>query len=260
MKYPLVGCVANSSAKAQTAFQAIMARYNFVDIDRNPELPVDVIVVLGGDGFMLHSLHRFMERQIPLYAMNSGTVGFLTNTYSEECLLERLAKAECTIVHPLKMTAVAVTGIEYQALAVNEVSLLRESNQAAKIKISIDNAVRLEELVADGVLVSTAAGSTAYNLSVGGPIIPMGSNILALTPISPFRPRRWQGALLPHRAVVRFEILDPYRRAVSATADFNEVRDVASVEVQEDRNIKLSLLFDVDHSLEERIIREQFVP
>lgn len=259
-KYKIIGCVADKTEKAQAALRAIMARYKLVDIDRDPSQKVNVIIVLGGDGFMLHSLHRFMHLHVPLYAMNSGTVGFLMNSYSEDQLLERLEGAECEMVSPLKMTALGLDNVEYEALAVNEVSILRESNQAARISISIDDAVRMPELVADGIIVATAAGSSAYNLSAGGPIIPMGANILALTPISPFRPRRWHGALLPHTAIIRFNILDPYKRPVSATADFNEVRDVVKVEIREETNMKLQLLFDPDHSLEERIIREQFVP
>lgn len=258
-KYRLIGCIADKTDKAQAVFQSIMTRYKLIDIASYPEQKVDVIVVLGGDGFMLHSLHRFMHRAVPFYALNSGTIGFLMNVHSKDCLLERLEHAECTLVSPLKMLAKTINDIEYQALAVNEVSLLRESNQAAKISISIDNAVRMKELVADGILVATAAGSSAYNLSAGGPIIPMGANILALTPISPFRPRRWHGALLPHTATIRFDIIDPYKRPVSATADFNEVRDIISVEIKEDTEHKLQLLFDPDHSLEERIIREQFI-
>ncbi|MBW7852052.1 MAG: NAD kinase [Rhodospirillales bacterium] len=240
---------------AQTALNRLRHRYGHAPAER-----AEVIVALGGDGFMLETLHRHIERRLPIYGMNRGTVGFLMNVYREEDLPARLADAQAVRLHPLRMTARTLDGATHEALAINEVSLLRESRQAAKIRIRIDGKVRLEELVCDGILVATPAGSTAYNLSAHGPILPMGSNILALTPISAFRPRRWRGALLSHTARVNFEILESDKRPVSAVADYTEVRDVAAVEVREDRDIGLTLLFDPEHNLEERIIAEQFLP
>lgn len=219
----------------------------------------DVIVALGGDGFMLESLHRFMALGKPIYGMHRGTVGFLMNAFREDDLTARLHRAQPVTLHPLRMIAETVAGREAEALAINEVSLLRETRQAAKLRITIDGRERLSELVCDGVLVCTAAGSTAYNLSAHGPILPMGANVMALTPISAFRPRRWRGAILPHRATVRIDILDSHKRPVSAVADYTEVRDVRRVEVREDRSVVLSILFDPEHNLEERILSEQFM-
>src|SRR6201985_2300011 len=218
----------------------------------------DIIVALGGDGFMLQTLHAFLGTGKPIYGMNLGSVGFLMNEYRTENLIERLAAAERAVVHPLRMTAHGAKG-RVEALAFNEVSLLRETRQAAKLSIQVDERVRIAELICDGVLVSTPAGSTAYNLSAHGPILPIDAALLALTPISAFRPRRWHGALLPHRARTRFEIRDPKKRPVSAVADNLEVRNVASVDVAEDRSISMTKLFDAGHSLDERILAEQFV-
>lgn len=231
--------------------------------DRYPHVPpeeADLIVALGGDGFMLEMLHRYIDRHVPIYGMNRGSVGFLMNTFREHGLIERLQKAQGVVLHPLRMRARLRNGEIVDALAINEVSLLRETRQAAKVRIRIDGKQRLEELICDGVLVSSPAGSTAYNLSAHGPIIPLGAGILALTPISAFRPRRWRGALLPHTAKVTFEIEEADKRPVSAVADYTEARDVAEVDVHEDRTIDLTLLFDPEHNLEERIIAEQFVP
>lgn len=231
--------------------------------DRYEHVPpeeADLIVALGGDGFMLEVLHRYIERHVPIYGMNRGSVGFLMNSFREHGLIDRLRKAESVVLHPLRMRAKLRDGTQIEALAINEVSLLRETRQAAKVLIRIDGKQRLDELICDGVLVSSPAGSTAYNLSAHGPIIPLGAGILALTPISAFRPRRWRGALLPHTAQVSFEILESDKRPVSAVADYTEARDVAAVDVHEDRSIDLSLLFDPEHNLEERIIAEQFVP
>ncbi|MDB5375512.1 MAG: kinase, partial [Belnapia sp.] len=213
---------------------------------------------LGGDGCMLETQHRLLGRNIPIYGMNCGSVGFLMNDYREDGLLERLAEAQAAMLHPLRMRAVSADGAVQEALAINEVSLLRETRQAAKIRILIDGKERLSELICDGVLVATPAGSTAYNLSAHGPIVPLGANLLPLTPISAFRPRRWRGALLPGDAQVVFEILEAAKRPVAAVADYTEVRDVRRVEVREDRSICLTLLFDPDHGLSERIIAEQF--
>ena len=218
----------------------------------------DVIVALGGDGFMLETLHTVMERRTPVFGMNRGSVGFLMNDYEEEGLLERLADAGRAVIHPLQMDAWTESGQVHSGLAINEVSLLRQTRQSAKLRISVDDRVRLEELSCDGCLVATAAGSTAYNLSAHGPIIPLDSRVLALTPISAFRPRRWRGALLPHQAKVCFEILEADKRPVSATADNFEVRRVVKVDVRERRDIALTMLFDAGRSFEERVLAEQF--
>ncbi|WP_142849961.1 NAD kinase [Telmatospirillum sp. J64-1] len=255
MKFETVAFVAADGQPAQTALNRLRHRYG-----HTPPEKADVIVALGGDGFMLECLHRHIDRKVPIYGMNRGTVGFLMNVYSEEGLMERLERAEAVQLHPLRMQTLTMNGEEHEALAINEVSLLRETRQAAKIRISIDGKMRMEELVCDGVLVATPAGSTAYNLSAHGPIVPMGAGVLALTPISAFRPRRWRGALLSHKVTVEFSILEGAKRPVSAVADYTEVRDVARVTVREARDKALSLLFDPEHNLEERIIAEQFLP
>lgn len=240
---------------AQESLRRLRDRYGHVD-----ENEADIVVALGGDGFMLETLHRHMERNVPIYGMHRGTIGFLMNEYVEDGLMERIAGAKEVVVHPLRMKAVDLAGKTHRALAINEVSLLRETRQAAKIRIAIDGVTRLEELICDGVLVSTPAGSTAYNLSAHGPVVPIGSDVFPLTPISAFRPRRWRGALLPHQAKVHFEILEAEKRPVSAVADNYEVRDVATVDVEEDRGVDIRLLFDSAHDLAERIIKEQFQP
>lgn len=250
-----VAFAAADTPEAQAALARLTARYGEVA----PE-DASFIVALGGDGLMLETLHRFMDRKIPIFGMNCGSVGFLLNDYREEGLVERLARAQSVVLHPLRMIARTVDGRTFEALAINEVSLRRETRQAAKLSISIDGVERLGELVCDGALVSTPAGSTAYNLSAHGPIIPLGAGVLALTPISAFRPRRWRGALLPHTARIAFGIREAAKRPVSAVADYTEVRDVATVEVQEDRSVALTLLFDPEHNLEERILKEQFLP
>jgi len=218
----------------------------------------DIIVALGGDGFMLETLHTVLERTTPVYGMNCGSVGFMMNDFSEADLPARLLSAQAAVLHPLRMHAITRTGVVAEALALNEVSLLRELRQAAKIRISIDGRVRLEELICDGVLISTPAGSTAYNLSAHGPIVPLSANLLPLTPISAFRPRRWRGALLPSSAEVLFEVLEPEKRPVAAVADGVEVREVISVAVSEDRSLEACILFDPDQGLSERILAEQF--
>ncbi len=223
-----------------------------------PDHSADVVVMLGGDGFMLETIHHFMGRGLPVFGMNCGTVGFLLNEYREDGLQERLAQAERATVRPLRAVGRDVRGRPFTMLAVNEVSLLRETRQTAKLQISIDGVERLGELAADGCMVATPAGSTAYNFSAHGPILPIGSRLLALTPISAFRPRRWRGALLSSEAVVRFDVHDPDTRPVSAVADNQEVRDVAHVTVSEDRDLTVDLLFDAGHDLQERILREQF--
>lgn len=253
-----LACIADSSGKAQDAYAQLRQHYDFVDLKGKRNRP-DAIVVLGGDGFMLQVLHQHMHRNIPIYGMNCGTVGFLLNKFSTENLHDRIVQARPSTLHPLTMYTRTLDGKEKHQLAINEVSLFRESRQAAKIRITVDHVVRLDELIADGILVATPAGSTAYNFSVGGPIIPLSGNLLAMTPIGPFRPRRWKGAQLHHSASIIFEILEPEKRPVSAVADFTEVRDVVSVSIDEERSISISLLFDPEHNLEERIIKEQFV-
>jgi NAD+ kinase len=255
MAYEKIAFVADQSESAVAAKRQLEAHHNAVA----PEA-ADIIVSLGGDGFMLRTLHRFMHLGKPFYGMNRGTVGFLLNNFELEGLHERLASAELATLNPLHMHAVHDSGTEQEALAINEVSLLRQTRQAAKIRVAIDGRVRLEELSCDGILVSTPAGSTAYNLSAHGPILPLTANVLAMTPISAFRPRRWRGALLPRGVKVRLEILDHYKRPVSAVADQTEVRDVVEVTISEARNITLRLLFDHEHNLEERILNEQFIP
>lgn len=250
-----IAFVAARQAEAQDALAQLSARYDHVSTDH-----ADVIVALGGDGFVLEILHRFMASKTPIYGMNRGTVGFLMNEYNEDDLVERLSKADATELKPLKMQAWDLQGTKHEALAINEVSLLRETRQAAKLKIMIDDIERLDGMICDGALVATPAGSTAYNLSAHGPIIPIGADVLALTPISVFRPRRWRGALLPKSAKVEFLVDEPDKRPVSATADSTEVRDVVRVIVCEDQESALTLLYDPEHNLEERILKEQFQP
>jgi NAD+ kinase len=247
--------VAASMPEAREALARLAARYASV-----PAEEADVIVALGGDGFMLETLHAYLSHGLPIYGMNKGTVGFLMNDYSEDGLLERITGAVAASIHPLAMKAECTSGVTVEAVAINEVAMLRSSRFAAKIRISIDDRVRLAELVCDGVLVATPAGSTAYNLSAHGPILPISSNVMALTPISAFRPRRWRGAILPRDASVVFEVLDPERRPVSATADTTEARNVVRVAVRENRELQMTMLFDREHGLEERILKEQFIP
>lgn len=255
-----IGCIADFSSKsASQAFEVLSKKYNLIDAN-SLDVTCDVIVVLGGDGMMLKVMHRYIESETAIYGMNRGSVGFLMNSYSEDNLIDRIDNAISTHLFPLEMKVTLNNGEMHEALAINEVSLLRETNQAAKIKIIIDDKERLESLVCDGILLSTPAGSTAYNFAAHGPIVPLNSNILPLTPISPFRPRRWRGALLSHTNKVRFEILNSEKRPVSAVADFTEFRDVKIVEVMERRDIHLKVLFDQQESIVERIIKEQFLP
>ena len=243
----------SGSPDAEEARARLCDRYAHVDPEQ-----ADLIVALGGDGFMLHCMHKHMDRGCAIYGMNRGSIGFLMNSYDEKGLLERLENAKAAALHPLRMTAYLRNGDTTEALGINEVALTRAVRQAAKIRISVDGKVRMGELIADGVLVATPAGSTAYNLSAHGPVIPIGADILALTPISAFRPRRWRGALLPHDSFVEFEVLEIDKRPVLASADIWEVQDVVRVAVREDRGHELTLLCDPEHNLEERIIREQF--
>lgn len=255
MAFDKIAFVAAETPEAREALDSLTDQYGNCAPDE-----ADVIVPLGGDGFMLETLHKHFDEGTPVYGMHRGSVGFLMNGYQLEGLRERLASAVPVTLHPLRMVATTLGGEAHEALAINEVSLLRESRQAAKISIKVDGVTRIDELICDGVLVSTPAGSTAYNLSAHGPIIPVGTELLALTPISAFRPRRWRGALLPGRTEVSFEVLEADKRPVSAVADFTEVRDVVSVTIREARNHTLTLLFDAEHNLEERIVREQFLP
>jgi NAD+ kinase len=255
MEYKSIAFVAAKQSQAQDAIKRLKHRYSSV-VPKN----ADVIVALGGDGFILETLHRYMADGTPIYGMNRGTIGFLMNEYDEDNLIERLAKVEATKLKPLKMQAWDTNGILHEALAINEVSLLRETHQAAKLKILVDDIERLDNMICDGAMVSTPAGSTAYNLSAHGPIIPIGADVLALTPISVFRPRRWRGALLPKSAKVEFQVSTPKLRPVSATADSTEIRDVERVVVFEDTQSALTLLYNPEHNLEERILKEQFQP
>jgi len=251
--YERIAFVASPFAEAKAAEKRLSKQYGSV----KPE-SADVIVALGGDGLMLQTLRRFMRSGKPIYGMHRGTVGFLMNDFRVENLHERLAAAQKSTIHPLLMRARDESGRNHEHHAFNEVSLFRQSHQAAKLRILVDGKERLAELAADGVLLSTPAGSTAYNLSAQGPIIPIDAPLLALTPISPFRPRRWHGALLPDRARVRVEVLNTDRRPVAAVADHDEVRNVRSVDIEMDHAIAMNILFDPGHSLDERILREQF--
>jgi NAD+ kinase len=251
--YKRIHFVASPIAEAKDALKQLTASYGAA----SPEA-ADVIVALGGDGFMLQTLHRFMHTGKPIYGMHRGTVGFLMNEYSPSDLPVRIAKAHVTDIHPLLMRAHDEEGETVEFHAFNEVSLFRQTYQAARLRILIDEAEQLPELVADGLLLATPAGSTAYNFSAQGPIIPINAPLMALTPISPFRPRRWRGALLPDTARVRVEVLEPEKRPVAAVADHDEVRSVCSVDIQMDHGISMQMLFDPGHSLEERILREQF--
>lgn len=245
---------ASNAAIAQAALKALSRRYG-----DHSEQGADVIVALGGDGFMLQTLHRTENNPAPVYGMNRGTVGFLMNEYSEHGLVERLEAAEEAVINPLSMTATCGDDSEHRALAINEVSLLRMGPQAAKLRISVDDKVRMPELVCDGALLATPAGSTAYNYSAHGPILPIGADVLALTAVAAFRPRRWRGALLPKAATVTFDVLEADKRPVMAEADSRAVRDVRSVNVRSEPSIAHRVLFDPGHGLEERLIREQFV-
>lgn len=249
-----IAFAASSAPIAQAAKAGLTRRYG-----DHTEDGADVIVALGGDGFMLATLHRTQDLAAPVYGMNRGTVGFLMNEYSEHDLEERLAEAEEEVINPLSMMAVTKDGSIQRALAINEVSLLRAGPQAARLRISVDGKVRMSELVCDGALVATPAGSTAYNYSAHGPILPIGSDVLALTAMAAFRPRRWRGALLPKTAQVTFDVLDPDKRPVMAEADARAVRDVVQVDIRSEPSIAHRVLFDPGHGLEERLIREQFV-
>ena len=248
-----IAFVASRAPSAQEALVTLGERYGNAALEE-----AEVIVALGGDGFMLQTLHDTQKIDAPVYGMNRGTVGFLMNEYGEDDLGDRLDAAVEEVIHPLEMTALAADGTMHRELAINEVSLLRAGAQAAKLKISIDGKLRMPELVCDGALVATPAGSTAYNYSAHGPILPIGSGVLALTAMAAFRPRRWRGALLPERAVVRIDVLDAHKRPVMADADGHSVRNVVSVEIRSEPGIRHRILFDPGHGLEERLLQEQF--
>lgn len=253
MKLNRIAFVASDAPAAKRALTKLQKIHGVVD-----PLSADVVVALGGDGHMLQTMHRLVSTGTPIYGMNRGSVGFLMNDYAEKDLAARLHAAELTVIHPLKMTATAQGGGKQSAIAFNEVSLLRQRHQAAKIRISVDGQVRLEELACDGILLATPVGSTAYNLSAHGPILPIGSPLLALTPISAFRPRRWRGAIIPRTAHVSLSILEADKRPVAAVADHLEVRNVETVEIAEDKKRSVKILFDPGHSLAERVLNEQF--
>jgi NAD+ kinase len=248
-----IAFVAADTDDALRARDRLMQRHG----DVAPE-QADVVVALGGDGLMLQTLHRHLNDRIPIYGMNRGSLGFLMNNYNESGLIERLQEAELSIIHPLRMVAMDSTGISHEALAINEVSLFRQTHQAAKLRISIDGQVRLPELVSDGALVATPAGSTAYNLSVNGPILPLGAPLLALTPINSFRPRRWRGAVLQNSARIKVEVLEPEKRPMNAVANHREFRSIQEVTVREMPEIDVMLMFDRGHTLGERVLTEQF--
>ena len=257
MTFTRIACIADDTPKAQAALKEIKKHHDLSPLTKRRG-SAQVIVVLGGDGFMLQCLHEYMKYKLPFYGINCGTVGFLMNEHSTERLIDRVRDANPSTIYPLHMYARKSSGKVIQALAFNEVSLFRAGRQAAKIRVAIDHVVRLKELTCDGVLLATPAGSTAYNFSAGGPILPHGSNLIALTPLVPFRPRRWRGALVPHDASVSFSILEPKKRPVNVVADFTEFSDIIEVVVSEQRKSGVSLLFDTEHNLEERIIKEQF--
>jgi NAD+ kinase len=257
MKYTKVAILAAKHEKAIEAAERLKYLYPFVDGALKPQ-DADLVIVLGGDGFLLHTAHELMDYNIPIYGMNRGTVGFLMNKFNEKGLLERIEKAEVTDLHPLEMTVTCMDGTHHVQRAINEVSLLRESAQASKLKVTIDGEVHIDEMVCDGVLVATPAGSTAYNLSAGGPVVPLTFGLLAVTPLSVFRPRRWRGALIPSDKKITFDVIRPHKRPVSAVADFHEFKDVSKVEVIEDKKTTIRILFDSDHTLLDRMIKEQF--
>lgn len=253
MTTTLIHFAASDTPIAQEGLKRLISRYGNAPLDN-----AEQVVALGGDGFMLQTLHATEGSSIPVYGMNRGTVGFLMNAYDEDALPERLSLAEQTVINPLAMTATTALGEVHHGLAINEVSLLRAGPQAAKLRITVDGKLRMEELVCDGALVATPAGSTAYNYSAHGPILPIGSAVLALTAMSAFRPRRWRGALLPRSAVVCFDVIEPDKRPVMADADSRSVRGVARVVIRSEPAIEHHLLFDPGHGLEERLLREQF--
>ncbi len=253
-----IGLLADKTDLAQKGKKLLLKKYPLIDLEINPQATVTVIVILGGDGFMLHSIHELHHKNIPLYGMNCGTIGFLLNDFCEDNLLEKISKAKPTSITPLQVEIKDILGEETKAIAFNEVSLLRETRQSTNISIKIDGKIRINGLVGDGVLVATPAGSSAYNFSVKGPIIPFCSDLLALTPISPFRPRQWRGALLPGNSHIEFIVNAADKRPVSAVADSLEVRNVKTVKVVKAQNIRATLLFEHVKPLEDKLLNEQF--
>ena len=248
-----LACIASDSPRGQEGLALLIDRYELASVDE-----ADVLIALGGDGFLLHVLHTHLALGKPIYGMNRGTVGFLMNEFRVEGLPERIEQARTDVLTPLRMTARTGDGVEHEALAFNEVAVIRYSGQSANIRLLVNGAPRIEKLICDGILVSTAAGSTAYNFSAGGPIIPFSAKVLALTPVSPFRPRRWHGALIPHDTVVEFVNHDPQKRPLGAAADGFEVAGAVSVRVEEAPEQSITVLFDPEHSMEDRIFNEQF--
>ena len=262
MKYNNIAIIAaKNNHQAESKKNQLIKQYGFKDIslDHKKIDNIDLVIAVGGDGLMLHLLHDYEKSPVAIYGVHCGTIGFLMNSFHQENFLNAISNAKESHLHPLRANIIDCDGNVHNHVAINEVALLRQSNQAVKIKIKINDQERIDQLIADGVIVATSAGSTAYNLSLRGPIIPLGAEIIALTPISPFRPRNWRGALLPSNSKIKFEVLDYKSRPVSATADSNEVKNVKEVSIFEDRSLKFTILFDPNHSLEEMIIREQFI-
>jgi NAD+ kinase len=262
MIFQKIGYIADSTVQANQTVNliklAIGDRVFDIASSQRSMIQVDLVIVIGGDGFMLHTLHNYYKLNVPFFGINAGNIGFLMNEFHALNLLKDIEEAEVTTLYPLQMIATNDKNETYKALAFNEVSLLRQTNQAAKINIYIDNKLRMEQMIGDGIIVATSAGSTAYNFSAGGPIIPFDSNILAVTPLSPFRPRKWKGALISHKEEVAIEILEIKKRPVSVVADFHEFRDITKVIIKEERENSVRLLFNKDHTLTERLLKEQF--
>jgi NAD+ kinase len=261
MKYQNIGYVADNSIQAEEILDKILKNSlnKIPKVSEENKNELELILVLGGDGFMLHTIHKYMDLSIPFFGINAGNIGFLLNDYKEMDILERVNNLKKVVIHPLVMEAIDSEGVIHKELAINEVSIIRSSTQAAKVRIIINDSLRLDELIADGVIVATPAGSSAYNYSAGGTIFPISANILALTPICPFRPRRWKGAILPADTRVAFEVHEPGKRPVNAVSDFHEVKNVMSVTIFRDLTKKIILMFDHGHCLEERLIKEQFI-
>lgn len=251
-----INCIVGISEKSQKIWEDLSRIHSSISLE-TPTQDTDIIIVIGGDGELLHAIHNYMHLGKAFYAINAGTIGFLTNNFTDK-ILENIENAEASYLHPLEMTTENLLGEKFKALAINEAYIFRTSHRAAKFSIKVNDIVRMEELVADGAMVATPAGSSAYNLSAGGHIVPLGSNILSLTAICPFRPRRWRGAQLNHKSIVRFDVKTPDLRPVNAVADFQEFKNVKYIEVRERNDLQITLLFDREHALEDRVIKEQF--